>query len=384
MPRPHRGRKHARLKTDIDAPPPQLQQDEEHQPSELDLNNMGSRNDFKQSKGYDFHNGNDDVLDLNLEIDDVDEHFMPAMTSTPKPKPKPIIPEPARDRNVVRDDKLKNEDKSKKELLPSADDPFGFRKIRGIRIPHVVSSSPLHSDGDGQADNDDNDKTARNEDCTVTTLQELESEPPSSPLSVLSRSPSPVPGLLFTAQPSLQKKRHRATVVTTAQLTELLPRRKRNHTNDATDDDNDNDNDNDDSDSDEDELTKTRKRQGQPRRRRRRQQRVMEGKENESPGKKLVTRSTRNERKPLGEKNANNKVSYVNQKNKNDDNDNGEDEDEDETKSDGDESVIDDSDEPASQVERKLEAEKMRSKFKEVDNWKLEVEAIPALSSDSF
>ncbi|KAK9376043.1 uncharacterized protein V1513DRAFT_440499 [Lipomyces chichibuensis] len=291
----------------------------------------------------------------------------------------------------------------------SMSDPFGFDKIRGIRIVKPVSSSasPMSSAASNASKSKPRsrplDSAQENDsECTHHKLVDpgtLSSPlPPSSPLSELGKTPSPAKAFITSFEsprdpdsPILvgrnsasekstavgKKRKKNLRGVTTAQLTELLPkrltRRRRQmtqslHFDESTEDD-----------SDEDASVDGRPimRRKDTRSKQTQKKRVRRNKENLETvevSKKRGQKSKPVQRKPLhGTINCATRHGNVTDR----------DEDRDDAASNVD---IDDDFEqsPDSEALREMESERLRKKFKEVDEWDLEVETVPVGSDSSF
>ncbi|KAK9431108.1 hypothetical protein V1505DRAFT_369383 [Lipomyces doorenjongii] len=289
----------------------------------------------------------------------------------------------------------------------SMSDPFGFAKIRGIRIAKPVSSLP--STLSSAVSNASESKPCSG---PVDSAQETDGEcthrklvdpgtlssplPPSSPLSELGRTPSPakafitsfenprdpdspiVEGLNNASENSAavvkksRKEKKKLRGVTTAQLTELLPqrptRRRRQRMQSLQFDESTEDT------SDKDASIRRRK---DTRSKQTEKKRVHSNKENletvevsKKRGKKSKSVQRLN---PLhGTINCATRHGNVTDR----------DEDIDDAVSNAE--IEDDLEHGFSETLRAMESERLRQKFKEVDEWDLEVETVPIGSDSSF
>ncbi|KAK9325934.1 hypothetical protein V1517DRAFT_313051 [Lipomyces orientalis] len=295
----------------------------------------------------------------------------------------------------------------------SMSDPFGFYKIRGIRVTKAVSSSPHPMSSVPSSPVSGSNLRSRPVDSQAVAAEESTSRefdsaglrsslsPPSSPLSELGKTPSPAKASIAKLESQTSpdspigerqngvsenattrvKKSARETKkmgeITTAQLTELLPRptrhRRRQRTRSlefdgSADDDGD-------TDASDDARIKKRRNGARPRPTAKRRGRS--NKENHQPidiskkrGKDPKTTHT----KPvLADKNGAIRNGNITEP----------DEGNDDIESQGDEE--DDAEQsPDSEALREMESERLRQKFKEVDGWDLEVESVPVGSDSSF
>ncbi|KAK9369589.1 hypothetical protein V1509DRAFT_619927 [Lipomyces kononenkoae] len=281
----------------------------------------------------------------------------------------------------------------------STSDPFGFAKIRGIRIAEPLSSSPTRlssvslnecespqqSRPDGPAD------------------PQSSPSPPSSPLSDLGKTPSPAKTFLTslenprdiespiaagrvgdarksaTGVKKGRKEKKKLNQVTTAQLTELLPqrpaRRRRQRTRSLEFDDTE--------DSDTGTLVDSRPSSGRKRARSKQtdnKRRTRSNKENLGPievSKENGTKSKSVQRNPLD-----GAVSYTSRPGS--PTDVNEEDIEDALSNEPDNEDNLDEQSTDSETIREMESERLRQKFKEVDEWNLEFESVPAQSDSSF
>ncbi|KAK9378623.1 uncharacterized protein V2V93DRAFT_375389 [Kockiozyma suomiensis] len=264
----------------------------------------------------------------------------------------------------IEEEDLDNDNRS----TPSSEssDIFGFSKIRGIRIVREQSMSPSEPSSPATSNN-----TSRGQALDDTLL--------SSPLSEL-RGPTPSPSRVYMTDdddkqissplavtdinsPLKQRRASRkpkGMQVTTAQLSALLPRRPagrertRTRSFGAASDDADRD----EFESDDDEITNRGAKQAKNKRSSKGPRREI-GKENLKAATKLKKRTE--------SKQASHLAIDINHADDSDidDNDDGEQED-------------------GSDALRERENEQLRAKFKEVDQWDLEVESVVVDSDSSF
>ncbi|KAK9332760.1 hypothetical protein V1520DRAFT_334237 [Lipomyces starkeyi] len=375
----------------------------------------------------------DDGAD-ELDLDDSAFAFLPRTTSTPKAAVPNIAKGMQQQRRVTRDkqsllsqeicpdvvlpgdikeaeEDIDADNRSTASSQSSMSDPFGFAKIRGIRIAKPVSSSPspLSSAASNASESKQHSRpvdSAQESDGECTHLKLVDVGilssplPPSSPLSELGKTPSPAKAFITSFEnprnpdspivgrlndasgkstavvkkSSKEKKKLRG--VTTAQLTELLPqrptRRRRQKMPSLKFDESTEDN------SDEDASVDAR-----PSRRRKdtwskqtEKKRVRSNKENLEIvefSKKRGKKSKSLQREPLhGTINCATRHGITDR-----------DDDLDDAASNAD--IEDDIEQsPDSETLREMESKRLRQKFKEVDEWDLEVETVPVGSDSSF
>ncbi|KAK9386273.1 hypothetical protein V1515DRAFT_605029 [Lipomyces mesembrius] len=361
------------------------------------------------------------------ELNADDSAFLPRTTSTPKAAVPNIAMGMEQQRRVTRgkqtllsqeihpdvvlsgdikegEEDIDADNRSTTSSQSSMSDPFGFAKIRGIRIAKPVSSSPspLSSAASNASESKprsrlvDSAQEAHGE-CTVSSPL-----PPSSPLSELRKTPSPAKAFITSFEnprdpdspiveelndasknsvaivKKSRKEKKKLRGVTTAQLTELLPqrptRRPRQRTQSLQFDESTEDN------SDKDEFVDARpiRRRKDAKSKQTEKKRVQSNKENLETvevSKERGKKSKSVQRKPLhGTINCATRHGNVTDR----------DEDLDDEVSNAE--IEDDFEQSPgfSETLRAVESERLRQKFKEVDEWDLEVETVPVGSDSSF
>ncbi|KAK9249367.1 hypothetical protein V1506DRAFT_525715 [Lipomyces tetrasporus] len=311
------------------------------------------------------------------------------------------------------EDDVDADNRSTASSQSSMSDPFGFHKIRGIRITKAVSSSPNPKSSVPSAPVSERKPRSRPVDSKAVNVEESTSHeldsaglpsspsPPSSPLSELGKTPSPAKVSMMEPEsrenpdsPLVERrngvsentttrvkksirKRKKMREITTAQLTELLPRRTMHRRRQRTRSLEFDESADDDGDTDASADARTRKRRNGARSKPTGKKRGRSNKENYQPidiskkrGKEPKTKHT----KPLqADKNGAIRNGNITEPDEgNDDIESHDDEEDDAEQS------------PDSEALREMESERLRQKFKEVDGWDLEVESVPVGSDSSF
>ncbi|KAK9238211.1 hypothetical protein V1525DRAFT_401855 [Lipomyces kononenkoae] len=302
-------------------------------------------------------------------------------------------------------DDLEADNRSPASSQSTTSDPFGFAKIRGIRVTKALSSSPTQLSSVSNESESTPRSRAENPDREYNRQPQVEQgllsspSPPSSPLSELGKTPSPAKAFLTglenprdpsarivaardgnasqstTAVKQSKKERKKLHQVTTAQLTELLPqrptRRRRQRTRSLDFDDAE--------DSDTDTLADSKPITARKSARSKQagKKRPRSNKENIGPidvPKERGTKPKSVQSKPLdGTINGAPCPGSVADPNENVD---------DAISNADNEDVLEQSTD--SEAMREMESERLRQKFKEVDEWHLEVENVPPQSDSSF
>ncbi|KAK9313792.1 hypothetical protein V1522DRAFT_401788 [Lipomyces starkeyi] len=364
-----------------------------------------------------------------------DSAFLPRTTSTPKAAVPNIAIGMQQQRRVTRDkqsllsqeicpdvvlpgdikeaeEDIDADNRSTASSQSSMSDPFGFAKIRGIRIAKPVSSSssPLSSAASTASQSKPRSRpvdSAQENDGECTHLKLVDEGilssplPPSSPLSELGKTPSPakafinsfenprdadspiVGGLNDASGKSTavvkksRKEKKKLRGVTSAQLTELLPqrptRRRRQRMQSLQFDESTEDNSDEDASVDARPITR-RKYTWSKQTEKKRVRSNKENLETVEISKKRGKYSKSLQREPLhGTINCATRHGNVTDRDDNLD----------DAASNADiEGDFEQS--PDSETLREMESERLRQKFKEVDEWDLEVETVPVGSDSSF